>query len=824
MAVSNEIVLENQKPGNPESEWGLNDWALWNNGNIEGFATDISASASERVDFKINSQAANYHIDIYRIGYYGGDGARKVATIEHHAAEAIDQPEALFDPATRMADAGNWQVTDSWDVPDDAISGVYIAKLVIEDGSIEGENHIPFIIRDDDGESDVVFQTSDTTWQAYNPWGSASFYDSVDGRGFLERATAVSYNRPVQTQGLYFFMGPEFTAIQFLEKNGFDVSYISGVDTARSGDELLEHKLFLSVGHDEYWSGEQRDNVEAARDAGVNLAFWSGNEVYWKTRWETSIDDSGTPYRTLVCYKEGGQIAPPLSQNLTAGMDAASALAALQAWHDSIVAAAGDSSVEWAVDPSDEWTGLWRDERNEGDPENSLTGTMFKVNSYREDTISVSDAFSDLRFWANTRVANLKPGQTTQLAPGTLGYEWDVNPDNGFRPEGLINLSSTEVLVDTSYLFADPSDTPGAPTVHNLTLYRAPSGALVFGAGSAYWSWALDSHNLGLLGSQNLELKGLKPVDPATQQAMINLLADMGIQPGTLQPGLVHATQSTDHEAPTTIFMGSKVTGSKFTGSLVAVVDRECVIFGHSDDPGGGVVAGIEFSTDGNRWHYANGTANWGFSWTPTQVGSFQFQVRAVDDSLNIGEVAEGTITVYDDLITGTSHRDLVVSATASFAKGSAAAKGKVNVQHSTDGDDAIFGRGGKDNLHGLEGDDRIDGGRGNDRIVGGGGHDLLIGGRGHDTFIFKTANESTAVSPDTILDFHSGRDKIDLHGMGIGDGQFIHGADFTGKAGEFRFDAAQRLLEGDLDGDGSADFAVKLGGASHIATLDLLF
>ena len=62
------------------------------------------------------------------------------------------------------------------------------------------------------------------------------------------------------------------------------------MDTDRRGAELLKHKVFLSVGHDEYWSGAQRANVEAARDAGVNLAFFSGNEVFWKTRWETSID------------------------------------------------------------------------------------------------------------------------------------------------------------------------------------------------------------------------------------------------------------------------------------------------------------------------------------------------------------------------------------------------------------------------------------------------------------------------------------------------------------------------------------------------------
>ena len=88
--------------------------------------------------------------------------------------------------------------------------------------------------------------------------------------------------------------------IRWLERNGYDVSYFAGVDTAAAAPSSLKHKTFLSVGHDEYWSGGQRANVEAARDAGVNLAFFSGNEVFWKTRWEPSIDGSATPYRTLV--------------------------------------------------------------------------------------------------------------------------------------------------------------------------------------------------------------------------------------------------------------------------------------------------------------------------------------------------------------------------------------------------------------------------------------------------------------------------------------------------------------------------------------------
>src|SRR6476646_7759136 len=92
--------------------------------------------------------------------------------------------------------------------------------------------------------------------------------------------------------------------IRWLEANGYNVSYSTGVDSDRRGAEILEHKAFLSVGHDEYWSKKQRTSVEAARAAGVHLAFFSGNEVFWKTRWENSLSSPATANRTLVSYKE----------------------------------------------------------------------------------------------------------------------------------------------------------------------------------------------------------------------------------------------------------------------------------------------------------------------------------------------------------------------------------------------------------------------------------------------------------------------------------------------------------------------------------------
>ena len=597
-ASTNPIVLENMLPGSPDSEWGIDGGG---SDNIEGFATDISVDHGQTISFKINTDSTHYRIDIYRLGYYGGDGARKVDTFDVSLPTAQDQPIPLFDPATKLVDAGNWSVSATWDVPADAVSGVYFAELTRLDG-VEGENIIPFIVRDDENPSDITFQTSDTTWQAYNPWGGYNLYTSIDG----ERASAVSYNRPIITRegGMYagpqdFVFSVEYPTIRWLEQNGYDVNYISGVDTARDGAQLLNSQIFLSVGHDEYWSGDQFANVMAARDAGVNLAFLSGNEVYWKTRWETSIDGSGTPYRTLVTYKE-------IRSNAN-------------------------------TDP-DDTTSTWRDPfYGPGQPENSLTGTMFTVNSYRLDTITIPYALSNFRFWTNTAVDDLQPGQVYSLTPNLLGYEWDSDVDNGFRPAGLIDLSSTTIQVEQKLLDYGTITGDGTAT-HSLTLYRAASGALVFSAGSVYWAWGLDEHH-------DLEET---PVDPNVQQAMVNLFADMGVQPDTLMASLVLASQSTDGMAPTSTIAtpGASATLPAFS---------PITITGTAVDTGGGIVAAVEVSTDnGATWHRANGFENWTYSWTPVAGGVYTIKSRAVDDSVNIETVGPGVTVTVDQPLTRT--------------------------------------------------------------------------------------------------------------------------------------------------------------------------
>jgi hypothetical protein len=294
-APANEIVAENCLAGSPPSEWEVQGAG---EASIQGFATDISVDHGQTVQLKVDTGASDYRLDIYRMGWYGGDGARLVATVQPSASLPQNQPACLTDDATGLIDCGNWAVSASWSVPATAVSGIYFAKLVREDGTA-GASHVPFIVRDDDGGSDLLFQTSDTTWQAYNQYGGNSLY--VGGPGTNPgRAYKVSYNRPFTTRGTSpedWVFNAEYPMVRFLERNGYDVSYFTGVDSDRLGAEIRDHRIFLSVGHDEYWSGGQRANVEAARDAGVNLAFFSGNEILWKTRWEND-------HRTLVSYKE----------------------------------------------------------------------------------------------------------------------------------------------------------------------------------------------------------------------------------------------------------------------------------------------------------------------------------------------------------------------------------------------------------------------------------------------------------------------------------------------------------------------------------------
>ncbi|MGZ4989213.1 MAG: DUF4082 domain-containing protein [Methylobacter sp.] len=590
----NAIEAENCLAGTPKITWDITGSG---DATIQGFADNISVNVGQTINFKIKTPANAYHLDIYRMGYYQGNGARRITTIQPSATLPQTQPNCVTNAGVGLYDCGNWRVSASWTVPGTAVSGIYFARVIRND--TQGASHIIFIVRNDASHSNILFQASDTTWQAYN--------DSVNGQNLYtdtrfgqwdatHRAYKVSYNRPFTTRALEsndWVMNAEYPMVRWLEANGYDVSYFTDTDTDRNGSLILNHKVWMSNGHDEYWSGQQRANIEAARNAGIHLAFFSGNTMFWKTRWESSIDGANTPYRTLICYKETYlDVKDPLDPPI--------------------------------------WTGTWRDPRLSppGDgarPENAVKGNIFRMNGDTTAAITVPAANGKMRLWRNTSVANLSSGSAT-LAPGTIGQEVDDDEDNGFRPAGLFQLSST-LLTDSSKVLLDEGITYGAGTInHSVVMYRHASGALVFSTGSYQWAWGLDNqHDNTNIGATT---------NTAMRQATVNLLADMGVQPVSLQSGLTLATASTDATPPV-----SAIT-SPTNGSAIPA-GTAVTIRGTAGDTGG-TVAGVEVSIDGGTsWHPATGLTTWTYAWTASG-GSAAIRSRAVDDSGNLETPAAG--------------------------------------------------------------------------------------------------------------------------------------------------------------------------------------
>ena len=593
-AGSNPVECENSQPGTPMADWySPGSW-----GEIEAFPTTTSVAVGNTISFSVSSPVS-YTLEIYRLGWYGGDGARLMPTSPTTTYPAITQPACDTSASTGEVDCGNWSTTVSWSVPSTAVSGVYLAEFDQSDGG--GLMPYPFVVTNPSSTSDIAVQTDDQTWQAYNMWGGADLYEG-DGPAPDGRDYAVSYNRPMDIEGENGIFGSEYPMIQFLERNGYDVTYLSSVDITQNPALLLNHKIVMSSGHDEYWDQQQWNAFTAAKNAGVNLAFFSGNEVFWRTELEPSISTGATD-RTVTTYKMTKMEFP---------------------------------QPDGIADPSGQWTGTWMDPAGAatggGTPGNQLTGTLFTVNGYRSDAITVSYPYSLDRLWRNTSVASLQPGQSYTMQTGTLGYEWDSDPNNAVRPPGEIDMSSTTVQINNGTLLEDYGNIYGNGTAtHSLTEYRDPeSGALVFGAGTVQWSWGLGTVHADLTTAE----------DPVMEQATVNLLADMGVQPQTLQSDLVAATQSS-------VATGPSVSVNTPSANISTPAMSPLTVSGTAAAASGAVVARVEVSTNGGTtWNPATGLTSWSYSWTPTATGAATVLVRSEDDSDNIGATASIPVTV----------------------------------------------------------------------------------------------------------------------------------------------------------------------------------
>lgn len=306
--VSQRIVAENSLAG--ALDWQLTRVRLDKNNGfrspfIEGYCSRQSVKAGETIEFMVSTNPpARFTLEIFRMGYYGGRGARLMTTLgPFHGATQPDPP--IADKRLREC---KWTPSASLKIPADWASGVYLGRLTTQPEKGDApywQSYVIFIVRDD-RPADVLFQCSDNTWQAYNKWpDSYSLY--TDPRGAHARDVAVSFDRPYGKYAQIYehplsigsgeFLLWEFPLAFWLEQHGYDVTYCSNSDCLEVGN-ISRCKAFISVGHDEYWDPRQYDAVKSAIATGTNALWLSGNSVFGVTPFSPS--SSGQAKRLLT--------------------------------------------------------------------------------------------------------------------------------------------------------------------------------------------------------------------------------------------------------------------------------------------------------------------------------------------------------------------------------------------------------------------------------------------------------------------------------------------------------------------------------------------
>jgi len=319
-------------------------------------------------------------------------------------------------------------------------TGVYFAELSTIDN--KGVTYALFVVKNIENKGDIVMKLPVNTYQAYNNWGGKSLYDyQSDNRTLvnslthsIKRAFEVTFDRPyAEDNGLGQFLKFDLPLVRFLEKNGYNVSYITDVDLHEGIKSIEGYKTFISSGHDEYWSYSMRKNLESARDRGLNIIFSGGNDIYWQVRFGDSFD--GVKNRIIICYK-AKEIDPLYGKNNSL------------------------TTTMWRNDP------LKR-------PENSIVGTITDEPWFTYGSFTVTNISN----WV-FKGTNFKNGDKV---PGIIGYEVQHYIKNGFEPK---NLS----IIGHSFVKNDTNNSTFADTV----IYSTSNGSLVFSAGSIIWNWGLD--------------------------------------------------------------------------------------------------------------------------------------------------------------------------------------------------------------------------------------------------------------------------------------------------------------------------------------------
>jgi hypothetical protein len=602
LAADNPVVTENRQPGSGAWRIGplVSDDAA---GQIKGYASATSVSQNQSITLYVTvNPAQTYTVDIYRIGWYGGLGGR--LRLHQAGLQGFAQQACPLDATTGLI-ACHWTPSLTVTIPSDWTSGVYVALLT---NSLNYQNYITFVVKDGRPAA-YIYQDAVNTSEAYNDYPN----DGLKGKSLYaynsygaftvagdQRAVKVSFDRPYTKDGSGLFLTFGVQLVRWLEQSGYDVTYMTDVDTHANATALLRSKSFLVTGHDEYWSKEMYDGVQAARDAGVSLAFLGADAVSWQVRFEAS--DSGVPNRVIVSYKDAA-IDPVQGPTTTVRWRSAT----LNRPEQTLAGVQSEGQVAWGgnagyvVMNSSNWT---------------YAGTGFKDGD---------------------------------VVPGIVGYEMDRLMPGYPAP----NSANQTLLSWSPYV-----NWNGSSYYANSSIYQAPSGAWVFAAGTLSWSWALDpwDQNVGdprirkmtanvlnafVLGAPIVhDLKVTAPSSSATGQALtVTVVAENSRgNPFTGYNGTIHFSSS-DTSPGMVLPADSKLTNGTGSFSLTLIKSGPQTVT--VSDASAALSTTVTVAVNpGAATHLSISTS------TPTATSGipFQFTVKAQDKYGNTDPTYTGTI------------------------------------------------------------------------------------------------------------------------------------------------------------------------------------
>lgn len=397
------------------------DWSITSVGPadaVQGYADRISVRPGEEFGLYVSTPAPGFRVSAYRVGWYGGAQAQLVWRSGRTAGRVQSGSRVSRDTRTVRAD---WERSltvraEGWP------EGAYLLRLDADSGH---QRYVPLIVRSATAVGRTLLMHAPATWQAYNRWGGYSLYLGEDG-SYASRSLAVSFDRPYDGTGAEKFLVYERAAVVLAERLGIPLAYTTGVDVHLDPRVLRGATTVVTLGHDEYWTPEQRRYVTAARDAGTNVAFLGANTCFRRIRLEPGPREG---IRTVVCYKTDYRLDPYLERHPVM------------------------ATTDFRVGPG-------------ADPESSLTGVV-----YEGFPTDAPYRVENAGHWVFQGTGVRKGDRFAHL----VGVEYDrVTPS--FPTPAPVEIVAHSPLV-----------CKGRPSHSDSAYYTVPSGAGVFATGTMRW-------------------------------------------------------------------------------------------------------------------------------------------------------------------------------------------------------------------------------------------------------------------------------------------------------------------------------------------------